>query len=131
MREGVVISPSILIITEGNGHASILVRRLEIHGCKCQFSTSFQDASRLIGADQYDLVLAPVRLRDGTVYGLMEAFIGTHTTVFGSHVVGDNCWWIPILRQGQECLEEGALRASEFVPMLDEVVAEINASRKL
>lgn len=113
-----------LLIGENSQGFSHLVKRLEEHGCKCRFVTSYQEASSQLGVEDFDLVLSPISLRDGSVFPLADLLEGSGTTLFYFQAVEESCWWLPALRSGQKCFGSSALRPSEFIASLPRILDE-------
>ncbi len=117
--------PKVLLIGENAQGSSYLAKRLQGRGFECSFATSYQEASSLLRAQCFGLVLSPMRLRDGSFFPLIDLFHGSGITIFYYFVVEDGCLWLPALRRGQKCFGSCALRPSEFVAALDEAMEEI------
>ena len=118
-------TPKALLIGENPQGSSYLAKRLQERGCECEFAVSYQEACSLLGAQGFDLVLSPMRLRSSSLFPLIGLLDGSGITLFYSHAVEDGCWWLPALRHGQKCFGSSALRPSEFVAALDEAIEEI------
>ena len=119
--------PRVLLIGETINDSSYLAKRLEERGCECSFAKSYRESASLIRQREFDLVLSPGRLRDGSGYALIGQLSGSGTTLFYYYAVERGCWWLPALRGGQECFGSPALRSSEFVTALDEIIKEIRS----
>ena len=117
--------PKTLLIGENPQGSSYLATRLRGQGCECTFATSYQEACSSLRSQSFELVLSPMRLRGFTVFPLIDLLAGYRITLFYSHAVEQGCWWLPALRHGEKCFGSSALRPSEFVSVLDEVIAEI------
>ena len=117
--------PKALLIAEPPHGCSHLANRLQGHGCECSFATSYQEAYSSLQSHGFELVLSPTKLRGITVFPLIDLLEGSTVTLFYSHAVEQGCWWLPALRHGEKCFGSSALRPSEFVSVLDEVIAEI------
>jgi CheY-like chemotaxis protein len=117
--------PSVLLIAESPQGCSYLARRLERDGCACGFATSLESACQALSREKFDLVLSQMRLRDETLYPLIGLLDGSRITLFYSHPVEDGCWWLPALRHGRDCFGSAALRASEFMGQLGELIEEL------
>jgi hypothetical protein len=117
--------PKALLIAENAHGCSYLANRLQGHGCECSFGTSYQEACSSLQSHGFELVLSPTKLRGITVFPLIDLLEGSTVTLFYSHAVEQGCWWLPALRHGEKCFGSSALRPSEFVSVLDEVIAEI------
>jgi hypothetical protein len=73
----------------------------------------------------FALVLSPMRLRDSSLFPLIGLLDGSGITLFYFHAVEDGCLWLPALRRGQKCFGSSAMRPSEFVAALDDVIEGI------
>ena len=117
--------PKALLIGESPQGSSNLAKRLQARGCECDFAVSSQEASSMLRAERFDLVLSPMRLRDGSLFSLISLLDGSGITLFFSYIVEDSCWWLPALRHGENCFGSSALRPSQFIAALDEAIEEI------
>lgn len=122
MRSGIAKA---LLIGENPHGCWYLANRLHGHGCECSFAISYQEARSSLQAHDFELVLSPTKLWDITALPLIDLLEGSMVTLFYSHAVEQGCWWLPALRHGEKCFGSPALRPSEFVSVLDEVIAEI------
>lgn len=123
--------PRALLIGENSQGSSHLVKLLKGNGCECSFATSYQEACSLLGTQPFDLVLSPMRLRDCSIFPLVSLLDGSGVTLFYFQLVEDGCWWLPALRLGEKCFGSHALRPSEFVVSLNEVIAEIRSGSRV
>ena len=115
----------VLLIGENPQGYSRLVKCLEGYRCKCRFATTYQEAVPLLGIKDFDLVLSPMRVRDGSVFPLISLLENSRTTLFYFQPVEAGCWWLPALRFGRNCFGSYALRPSEFIASLNLVMEEI------
>jgi hypothetical protein len=119
--------PRVLLIGETINDSSYLAKRLEERGCHCSFAKSYQESASLLRQGDFDLVLSPARLRDCGGASLIDQLNGSGATLFYYHAVERGCWWLPALRRGRECFGSPALRPSEFVTVLDELIKELRS----
>lgn len=119
--------PRVLLIGETVNDSSYLAKCLEESGSECSFAKSYWESASLIRQREFDLVLSPARLRDGSGSALIDQLSGSATTLFYYYAVERGCWWLPALRRGQECFGSPALRSREFVTVLDEIINEIRS----
>jgi hypothetical protein len=117
--------PDALLIGENQQDDSSLSRCLRKRGCDCRFAASRREAYDLIGTHSFDLVLGPTRLDGESLHPLIRRMDGSDSTLFYFQPVEDGCWWLPALLRGRSCFGAPALRSSEFVTVLDEVIQEI------
>jgi hypothetical protein len=52
---------------------------------------------------------------------------GSRSTLFYALPIEKGCWWVPILKAGEECFGAPALRPTEFAKALDKVLEQIKA----
>lgn len=58
---------------------------------------------------------------------MMAMLAGSRVTMFHMLPVEESCWWLPVLRYGENCLGTPAFRPREFTYVLAEIVKGINA----
>ena len=108
----------VLLVGESEGQFSPLVAHLRACGCECQVvSSPLNGAGLVLSGASFDLVLCSVEMRD--CQGLIAAVLGSSTDLFRYLPVEDGCWWVPTVHQGTLCAGAPALRAGEFVKVLD------------
>jgi len=113
---------NVLLVGESVLGASFLVNRLWQRGCRCEFATSYEEVrARIQGQDIY-LVLSPTRLCGRNLLPLIDLLEGSNVSLFYAQSVEDGCWWLPALRHGRKCFGSCAVRPSEFISVLDEVI---------
>ena len=117
--------PKVLLIGETAQDSSYLANHLRRHGCEYKFAVSYEEACSLLGVQSFDLVLSALRPAGNSAFSLVALLEGSTTTLFYSEPVENGCWWLPALRNGQNCFGSSALLPSEFVSVLDEVIEEI------
>src|SRR5579862_7973469 len=102
-------------------------RRLETNGCHCEFAECEREVWKVLEQRQFDIVLSVHRGRSARAESLGALLAGSGTTLFYALPVEEGCWWVPILRVGEECFGAPALRPAEFANALDEVLEQIKA----
>jgi hypothetical protein len=117
-----------LLIGENQRDRSPLRKFLARRSCTCQVATSEPAVRGLLGIQSFDLVLGPVRLHGDSLFSLIRRLDGSRTTLFFYQPVEDDCLWLPALRRGSNCWGAPALRSSEFVCLLDQIVTDIDFS---
>ena len=103
-------------------------RRLERDGCHCEFAECEREVWNVLGQRQFDIVLCVHKGRSTRTESLGAVLSGSRTTLFYALPVENGCWWVPILKAGEECFGAPALRPTEFGNALDEVLEQIKAS---
>ena len=121
----------VLVIGETENGSSYLRGQLESRGCRCWFARSTQESIALFGQHSFHLILSTTPLLEDN--SLLVELGDSNCTVFNSCPVEDGCWWVPLVRCGQRCSNAPALRSSEFIMELSQMLKEIrlqDASRK-
>jgi hypothetical protein len=116
-------SVRVLLLGESEKGSSFLARFLEQRGCNCWFAKSAEEGLTLFDKYKFQLVLStrPLRLANPMVARLGES----SCSAFYCQPVEDGCWWLPLVDHGKKCLGAPALRPSEFVSTLDQIVRGI------
>src|SRR4029077_13299932 len=118
----------VLLVGDSPKMFSSCRRRLETNGCHCEFAECEREVWSVLRQRQFDIVLS-VHRGAGTRTESLGAFLsGSLTTLFYALPVEKGCWWVPILRVGEECFGAVALRPTEFSKVLLEVLEQIKAS---
>jgi hypothetical protein len=121
--------PKILLVAGSPMGVSFLAARLRRWECEIDFASSCKEASTFVSDRRFDLVLSEYRLRDGSSFPLAASLIGSSTTLIYSYPVETNCWWLPAVKNGQSCWGSLAMRPSEFIAFLDDILKEICTPR--
>lgn len=117
--------PKVLLVAESPQGCSYLAQRLQERGCHCEVAASYPETCSLLRIQHFDLVLSPMRLRDKSLFPLIDLLDGSAVTLFFSHAVEQGCWWLPALHHGERCFGSAALRPSEFVTALDDAIEKL------
>lgn len=120
---------NVLLIGDSPRSFTHIVNRLEKSGCDCRLVKSYDEARHAMLNEGFDIVLSVVAPRENAIVSLADTLAGTAASFFYALPVEESCWWLPALRRGQPCVGAPALRPNEFAGVLDEVVAEVRASR--
>ena len=113
----------VLLIGESENGSSYLRGQLESRGCSCWFAQATEKSVASFVPYPFHLILSTTPLRQ--VNQLLTELGGSNSTVFYSCPIEDGCWWLPLVRCGQKCLGAPALRPSEFIRELDQMVKKI------
>src|SRR5579872_442619 len=113
----------VLLISETEHGCSNLRRALEIRKCQCVFASSFDEAASLFNQHSFQLILCTISFLEYD--RLLAKLSELPSTVFQSFLVEDGCWWLPLAKNGKPCIGEPALRANEFVRVVEQILDEI------
>jgi len=112
-----------VLLVGGTPHLFSFLRRLEKLGYECHFAESCQEVSKLLSHTKLDIVLSIYthqRLSE-----MMALLTGLRVSMFHLLPVEQSYWWLPVLRNGENCLGTSAFRPSEFTRVLAEIVKGI------
>jgi len=98
-------------------------RRLERLGCECHFAESHREVSALLSHTKLDIVLS--LYTQERLSQMMALLAGLRVSMFYMLPVEEGCWWLPVLRNGENCLGAPAIRTSEFTYVLVEIIKGI------
>lgn len=103
-----------LLVDDNDADGSLLAKQLKTLGFSCSFAHSIQEAKAKLTREVFDIVLSRINLNGGTAYELRPLIVGRPISLFYSLAVEQDCWWIPGVRRGKECMGEPALRPDDF-----------------
>ena len=107
---------------------SFIQPSLERVGCRCNFAQSQQEISKLLSRTTLDIVLS---LNTHLSLSKMIALLaGRRVSMFHTVAVEKGCWWLPVLRNGENCLGAAAFRPNEFNKFLGEIVKNLGADAR-
>jgi hypothetical protein len=115
---GVVREISILVVGD-SPHLFSLFRPLEKAGCQWHFAKSHQEVGKILSHTKLDIVLSLNMQRLSEMMAMLE---GSSVTMFHMLPVEESCWWLPVLRYGENCLGTPAFRPREFTYVLAEII---------
>jgi hypothetical protein len=121
----------VLLIGDNAQVFSLSLPRLEEDSCECYFAKSQEEVACLLEHTQFDIVLSTRTLRGTGTGGLGGLLWGGRSSLFYALRVEIDCWWLPVLQRGQECFGRPALRTSEFMSALDDVIREIKTDGRV
>jgi hypothetical protein len=93
---------------------------LEESGCRCFFAMSNRELQKLLMHTNPDIVLS-LNTRN-RLFEMVTLLRELPVNMFHMLPVEKGCWWLPVLRDGKDCLGMGALRAGEFCEVFAETV---------
>jgi hypothetical protein len=118
----------VLLVGQSFQTARALTDRLHRWGFRCHFANNVQTACRLLNSVRVDVVLSDTSLSDGTGFGLLGFLAGLPVTVFLCLPLENNCFWLPAINAGKECLGLPALRPLEFTMALEDIARSLGAA---
>ncbi len=107
-------APAVLMMGESMRKALQLEDFLKRTGWSCQVEPELPAALRLAETQPYDLILSGVRMDRCCRASLVNSVIGSKASLFFSMAVEYGCWWLPAVRQGENCADSPALSPRRF-----------------
>ena len=98
-------------------------RRLEGLGCECHFAESHREVSALLSHTKLDIVLS--LYTHERLSQMMALLAGLRVSMFYMLPIEEGCWWLPVLRNGENCLGAPAIHTTEFTYVLIEIIKGI------
>jgi hypothetical protein len=98
-------------------------RRLERLGCECHFAESHREVSALLSHTKLDIVLS--LYTHERLSQMMALLAGLRVSMFYMLPIEEGCWWLPVLRNGENCLGTPAIHTTEFTYVLIEIIKGI------
>jgi hypothetical protein len=103
---------------------SFLRPPLEKLGCECYFADSYQEISELLSRNKLRIVLSLNCYQN--LSEMVPLLAGQCVSMFQVLRVEKGCWWLPVLRNGLDCLGASAFSPQEFTYILAEIVMGIH-----
>lgn len=100
---------------------------LEKMGCECHVAESNQELRNLLGHTKLDIVLS--LNTHHRLLEIMSLLAGLPINMFHLLPVEEGGWWLPVLREGEDCLGVDAVRTREFSEVLTVMVRDIHIAR--
>lgn len=110
-----------LLLGETASGSSFLKWQLENRGCHCWFAHSTQEAATTYQEHKFDLILSTTPLK--RFDPLLARLGSTSCKVFSCQPDDDSSWWLP-LALGEQRASGPGMRPSEFLEMLDKMLAQ-------
>jgi hypothetical protein len=102
---------------------------LERVGCECHFAKSHEEMGKLFRHTKPDVVLS---LNTCQSLSEMASLLGgLCVSMFHMLPVEEGCWWLPVVRNGENCLGAPAFRPNEFAHVLAEIVRGLHTVRQV
>lgn len=98
-------------------------------GCQCYFASSHREVSKLLSRTKIDIVLSLDTYQ--SLSKMTRLLTGLRVSMFHMLPVEEGCWWLPVVRNGEECLGDPAMSPHEFTYVLAEVVRDIEENTRL
>lgn len=121
----------VLLLGENASNFHHLQKSLERRHCRCRRVQSYEEAYRALEEETPDIVLSAIPPRPGAISSMTERLAGTEASFYYAYPVENGCWWMPALHRGEQCFGAPAMRPAKFTGVIDQVVEEIRADRRV
>jgi CheY-like chemotaxis protein len=115
---------SVLLVGDSPHMFSFLRPCLEKLGCECYFARSCQEISELLSDIELHIVFSSNTSQN--LADMMRLLESHCLSMFHLVPVENGCWWLPVLRNGEDCLGRSAVNTEEFTHILAEMVLDIH-----
>lgn len=106
-----------------SAHAfTYLAHWLGNRGCLCLFATSIAEAAGILSKERCDIVLTTIAPHGDA--NLLESLGESQSSLYYSHMVENDCLWLPVVENGENCLGAPAQRPREFTRKLDQLLRD-------
>lgn len=106
-----------------------IARVLKSMGCEIRYAASCEEALAAMEHRKFRVVLSKTNLADGSARKLIPPVQTAEGWLFLSFPVEEGCWWIPVMQEGQLCVEAVALRSREFSKTLLQILKPMAAAQ--
>ena len=117
-----VASPSVLLVGRTGSWGRSVLKSLEKFGTELIFIEPQAVTPERIRETAYNVVLLDSTVSPEQRRRLAAALIGSNVSIFYTFPVENGCWWLPTLRDGQDCHGTPAFRRNEFRDELERIL---------
>jgi hypothetical protein len=110
----------VLLVAKSPHMFSFLRPPLERLGCECHVARSCQEISDLFSRTELHIVLGLNAYQN--LSEIVSLLAGQCVSMFQVLRVEKGCWWLPVIRNGQDCLGTSAFSSKDFTYTLAEIV---------
>ncbi len=115
----------VLLLGENESGSSYLRWQLENRGCHCWFAHSTKEAAATYQEHKFDLILSTTPL--SKFDSLLALLASSICKIYYCQPQEDSCWWLQLAVDGQKAASGAGMRPSEFLEMLDKMLAQRRA----
>jgi hypothetical protein len=115
----------VLLLGENASGSSYLKWQLENRGCHCWFAHSTKEAAATYERHNFDLIISTTPL--SRLDSLLAVLGSSACKIYHCQPEEDSCWWLPLTMEGQRSASGPGMRPSEFLEMLDKMMAQRRA----
>lgn len=117
-----VSCPSVLLVGRNGSWGTPVLKSLEKFGSELFYVTPQAVTSEYVRNGEYNLILLDSTVSPEQRRQLASELLGSDVSIFYTFPVENGCWWLPTLRQGQNCHGAPAFRRNEFPFELERIL---------
>jgi hypothetical protein len=114
--------PSVLLVGRNGSWGRSVLKSLEKFGAELFFMAPQSITTEYMRRSAFNLILLDSAFPPEQRRLLVTELLGSSTTIFYTFPVENDCWWLPTLRQGQDCHGTPAFRRNEFPYELERIL---------
>lgn len=119
-----VSCPSVLLVGRSGSWGAVVLRSLEKYGSELTFAAPEAVMPESLKRSGHTLVLLDSTVAPEQRKQLVADLAESGISIFYTFPVENGCWWLPALRNGQDCHGSPAFRRSEFPAELERILRE-------
>jgi hypothetical protein len=124
-----IFSPSVLLVGRSLSWESSVLKSLAKFGSELSFAAPKTVTSKYAKKGGYDLILLDSTVSPEQRRQLASELAGSTVSIFYTFPVENGCWWLPTLREGQDCHGAPAFRRNEFPLELERLLRDQTTAR--
>jgi hypothetical protein len=102
----------------------VILKSLEKFGCELSCLNPLTVTPERARQGSYNVILLDSTVPHELRRELASELAGSETSIFYTFPVEHGCWWLPSLRQGQDCHGAPAFRHNEFPAELERILRQ-------
>jgi hypothetical protein len=122
-----ILSPSVLLVGRNGSWGSPVLKSLAKSGSELSFAAPKTVSSKFVKTG--DLILLDSAVAPEQRRQLASELAGSRVSIFYTFPVENGCWWLPTLRDGQDCHGAPAFRRNEFPLELERMLRDHTAAK--
>lgn len=93
---------------------SPLQSALQDLGCEYSFAVSLRVTNEFVRKKSFAVLLLDSTVPPALRRRLATGMAGSEASIFQLFPVENDCWWLPVLRKGEDCFGSPGVRTKEF-----------------